>query len=174
MSIRTLATVAGVIALMGSLPGIVQAQSPTSPAESTPQATPKHRIVGSYYWQQGNPQETKPEPKQEAKTATAATLAGKWNVNLETGNGSMQSALDIKADPKDAKKVTGTIVSQVGEAPFEGEVVNGTLTFWFKMSANGTEISVTFTGTQQKDASLAGTLNFGQGDIPWTATKEKK
>ncbi len=30
-------------------------------------------------------------------------------------------------------------------------------------------MSVTFVGTLQKDGSLAGTLEFGQGEIPWTA-----
>ena len=220
MSIRTFATVAGTIALIGSLPIAAQAQIQTTPTtkhrmvgsyywqqatppetkpEPAPVPTAKHRVVGSYYWQlfttpetqpaltpkhrlvdahafvpQSKPQETKPEPKPEAKPATAATLAGKWSVNIETGNGPMQSGIDIKADPKDAKKVTGTVNSQMGEAAFEGELVDGKLTFWFKMNANGSDISVTFTGTLQKDGSLAGTLNYGQGEVPWTATKEKK
>ena len=137
--------------------------------------TPKHRISGSYFWQQGTPpQETKPASKPEAKPATAATLAGKWDVSVETANGAMPASLDIKADPKDAKKITGTIASQAGEAAFEGEVVDGKLSLWFKMNANGTDISVTLAGAPQKDGSMSGTLNFGQGEIPWTATREKK
>ncbi len=85
--------------------------------------------------------EAKPTPKPDAKPATAATLAGKWNVSIETPNGAMESALELKADPKDAKKVTGTITSPMGEAALEGEVVDGKLTFWFTMNANGTELS---------------------------------
>jgi hypothetical protein len=151
-----------------------------APAAAQQGITPKHRITGSYYWQQTPPPppETKPAPKPEAKTdakpATAATLAGRWDVYVQASSGSLQSSLDIKADPKDAKKITGIVASQVGEAPFEGEVVDGKMSLWFKMNANGTEISVSFAGSLQKDGSLAGTLTYGQGEIPWTATREKK
>jgi len=121
--------------------------------------------------------QAKPEPKPEAKAdpkATAANLVGKWNVNIDNPSGAMAATFEIKNDPKDAKKVTGVISSQVGEANFEGQVVDGTLTFNFTMNANGTDLPVSFTGTLQKDGSLAGTLQYGQGPVNWTATKEKK
>lgn len=119
--------------------------------------------------------QTKPEPKPDAAPkATAANLVGKWDVNIDNPNGAMQATFEIKADPKDAKKVTGTITSQVGEANFEGQVVDGTLTFNFTMNANGTDLPVSFTGTLQKDGSLAGTLQYGQGPVNWTATRQKK
>jgi glucose/arabinose dehydrogenase len=126
--------------------------------------------------QQGPPQgqtQSKPDPKPEAKpeaTPDIATVAGKWNVNIETPNGAIQSALELKVD---GKKVAGAISSQMGEAVLEGEIAEGKLTFWFTMDANGTSISVTFAGTMQKDGSLAGTLEYGQGDVPWTATRVK-
>jgi hypothetical protein len=120
------------------------------------------------------PQESKPEPKpEEAKPVTPATLAGKWTVTIESPQGTMESVLDMKADPKDAKKVAGTFTSQFGEAPLEGEVAEGKLTFWIAVNAGGGDMSVTFTATLQKDGGLAGTLNFGQGDIPWTAVRVK-
>jgi hypothetical protein len=157
-------------------------QQPTPPqTKPDPKSlTPKHRLTGSYYWQQTPPPQTKPDPKPEPKPAakpnakvTAATLAGKWSVNVETSNGPMESALELKADPKDAKKLAGTIVSQMGEAPIEGEFAEGKLTLWLTMNANGSEMSVTFTGEVQKDGSLSGTLDFGQGAIPWTAVRVK-
>jgi len=116
------------------------------------------------------------EAKAEAKLAplTAATLAGKWTLSLETGSGSSESTLDIKADPKDAKKVTGTITSQLGEAQFQsGEVVDGKLTLSFVYAGGGNELTIAIVGTQQKDGTLAGTLSFGQGEIPWTALRSK-
>jgi len=142
-------------------------------AQTQGNLTPKHRIGGSYFFQQVPPPPPAPKPE-AAKPATAATLAGKWEVSVETANGAMPASLDIRADPKDAKKITGTISSQAGEAAFEGEVMDGKMSVWFKMNANGTEISVTLAGAPQKDGSMAGTLNFGQGEIPWTAIREKK
>jgi len=108
---------------------------------------------------QSKPPETKPEAKTEAK-ATAATLAGRWNVNIQTGTAEMQSVLDLKVDPKDAKKVGGSITSPQGEAVLEGTVVEGKLTFSISINSNGTDLNVTFVGTQQKDGTLAGTLSF--------------
>ena len=175
MRIRTAAGFLVAFACVGASTVAPQAQ-----AQTQGNLTTKHRITGSYFWQQGTPppSETKPAPKPDAKPdakpATAATLAGRWEVSVETQNGPMPASLDVKADPKDAKKITGTIASQAGEAVFEGEVADGRLSIWFKMSANGTEISVTLAGAPQKDGSMAGTLNFGQGEIPWTATREKK
>jgi hypothetical protein len=144
--------------------------------------TAKHRLSGSWEFQQGNPPQTKPDPKTESKpdakadpkAGTAAGLAGMWDVNIENPNGAMQATFDLKADAKDAKKITGTISSPVGEAPLEGTVVDGKLTFSFTMNANGTDLPVAFAGTLQKDGSLAGTLEYGQGPVPWTAMKQKK
>jgi hypothetical protein len=131
---------------------------------------------------QATPPQTKPDPKAEAKPeakadpkgGTAAALAGKWDVNIENPNGAMQAMFELKTDAKDAKKVMGTISSQVGEAALEGTVVDGKLTFNFTMNANGTDLPVAFAGTLQKDGSLAGTLEYGQGPVPWTAMKQKK
>jgi hypothetical protein len=123
-----------------------------------------------------NPPVPKPaETRSDAKPATlsAATLAGKWTANIDAQSGPVEAALDIKADPKDEKKFTGTISSQIGEAALQGNVADGKLTFTFTMNANGTDLNVSFTGAQQKDGSLAGTLNFGQGDVNWTAVKAK-
>lgn len=114
-----------------------------------------------------------PRPDAKPATLTVATLAGKWTATVEASSGAIESTLDIKADPKDDKKFTGTISSQIGEATLQGSVVDGRLTFSFTMNANGSDLNVSFAGTQQKDGSLAGTLNFGQGDVNWTAIRAK-
>ena len=113
---------------------------------------------------QSKPDPSKPESKSDA------SLTGKWNVNVQSPNGAVESGLDLKVD---GKKVTGTISSQMGEAKLEGELVEGKLTFWFSMDANGQTLNITFKGTQQKDGTLAGTLDFGQGEMTWTAARAK-
>jgi hypothetical protein len=123
--------------------------------------------------------QTPPKPAAETKTdaklptLTAAGLAGKWAVTVNSQGSQIESALDIKTDAKDPKKFTGTITSQMGEAQLQGEVVDGKLTFSFAMAGGSGDLNVTFTGTQQKDSSLTGTLNFGQGEITWSAVKAK-
>jgi len=147
MKIRTLALFLAVLALAIAAP--VFAQDPPKPAP-------------------------KPEPKVEMKVPTASSLADNWAVSIDANGQTMEASLVLKADAKDLKKVTGTITSPQGEAPFEGEVVDGKLTFWFKMNGGSGELSITFVGAVQKDGSLAGTLSFGQGDMNWTATRVKK
>lgn len=119
---------------------------------------------------QGQAQPPKPEAKPEPKAEAAPSFAGKWTVNVETPNGAMQSALELKID---GKKVAGTMASPMGEAAVEGEIAEGKLTFWITIDAGGNNMSVTFVGTMQKDGSLAGTFDFGQGEMPWTAVRVK-
>jgi hypothetical protein len=156
MMIRAFVSIAAA-AMLALAPAAARAQTQTPPPPKPPETKP----------------ESKPDAKAEAKPATPASLAGKWTVSVETGQGPLESALELKADAKEPKKVTGTIISQMGEAAVEGEVVDGKLTFWITINGGGGELSVTFVGTQQKDGSLAGTFNFGQGEMPWTAVRVK-
>jgi len=115
---------------------------------------------------QSQPTQAKPEP-----AAETPSLAGKWNVIVQSPNGNIESTLDLKVD---GKKVAGLIATpQFGESKIEGELVDGKLKFWFTMDANGQQLNVTFVGAAQKDGSLSGTLEFGQGEVPWTATRAK-
>ena len=117
--------------------------------------------------QQSTPpaQSPKPEPKPDPKN-----IAGKWDVTVESDQGAMQVALDMKLD---GKKVTGTITSPQGTSPVEGEYADGKLNFSLSFdSPNGT-VQVSFAGTMKDDGSLAGTLDFGQGQIPWHAVRSK-
>ena len=118
------------------------------------------------------PAESKPDPK--SAPLTTAALVGKWTATIDAQTGPVESSLELKADPKDDKKFTGTIsTAQLGEATLQGNIAEGKFTFAFTMNANGSDLNVTFTGTQLKDGSLAGTLNYGQGDVNWRAVKAK-
>jgi hypothetical protein len=121
----------------------------------------------------------KPEPKTEAKpepakAPTAASLADNWTVSVDANGQTIEAALVLKADAKDPKKITGTITGPQGEAAIQGEVVAGKLNFSFTMNSNGTEVSITVAGTQQKDGSLAGTMAFAENSMNWTAMRVKK
>jgi hypothetical protein len=114
-------------------------------------------------------------PKPEAKPdPTAATsVAGKWNMSIDGPQGAMAAYLTLKIDEKDAKKVAGSIASDMGEQVIEGEWAEGKLTFWLSMSGGSGDFSITFQGAMKEDGSLAGTFDFGQGAMNWKATRAK-
>ena len=119
--------------------------------------------------QQPPPSQTKPDPKTDTKPAP--TLPGKWAMVVDTTQGTRQATLTIALD---GKKVTGTLASDQGEMPITGEFADNKLTFTGSMSGNGTEIVLGFTGGFKDDGSLAGTLDFGQGAMNWTAQRIKE
>jgi len=116
----------------------------------------------------------KPDPKTETKAPTAASLADSWTLSIDANGQTIEAALVLKADPKDAKKLTGTITGPQGEAVIQGSVVDGKLSFSFTMNSNGTELPITGNATQQKDGSLAGTLTVAENSMNWTAMRVKK
>lgn len=110
----------------------------------------------------------KQDPKAEAKAP--ATVAGKWILALETQNGTMNPTLDLKVD---GKKVTGTLSSPQGDVAVTGEFAESKLTLNMSFQGNGGEMQLTFAGTLKADGTLAGTMSFPQGELPWTATRPK-
>lgn len=117
---------------------------------------------------QAPPSTTKPDPKSETKPAPS--IAGKWDVSAETAQGTMASTLNLKVD---GKKVTGTMASQMGESPLEGEFADGALKFSITIQTNNGGATVSFVGTLKENGTLAGTLDYGQGAMAWTATRPK-
>jgi len=111
--------------------------------------------------------QAKPEPpKAEAKAAPG--IVGKWTLSIDPGSGPMQLPVEFKVD---GKKVSGTIVGPQGEAVnLTGEFAEGKLTFAIS-TPDG--MNVSFKGALKDDGTLAGMLDFGQGEFPWTATRVK-
>jgi len=125
-------------------------------------------VAGAQAQGPGKPPEQKPAPAGEKPAAVS--IAGKWTVSIDFQGQQRTSNLELKVE---GTKVTGTINSEMGEAQLAGEYADGKLKFGFQMDANGTPLQVGFVGTVQKDGTLAGTLDFGQGEIPWTAVRAK-
>lgn len=121
----------------------------------------------------GQQQQQAEPPATEEKPAEAPSIAGKWNVTTTTDQGTMYSTLEIKVDEEDAKKITGTLASEMGTAPIAGEWAEGKLGFSLSMDTANGPFQLWFAGTMKEDGSLAGTIDFGQGTIPWSAVKAK-
>jgi hypothetical protein len=108
------------------------------------------------------------QPAAPKAGAAAPGIAGKWNLVTTTQQGTIESLLDMKVD---GAKVSGSLSSQMGTAPVTGEYTDGKLSFTITMQGNGQAIEVWFGGALQQDGTMAGTLDFGQGEVPWTARR---
>ena len=119
-----------------------------------------------------HPVQQTPPPAQEkpADPKAPATIAGKWDMSAETSQGATPVTLVIKLD---GKKVTGTMSGPQGEIPHEGEYVDGKLTTSITFQGSSGAINITFTGSMKPDGTMAGTFDFGQGEMKWTATRSK-
>jgi hypothetical protein len=115
-------------------------------------------------------QSTPPAQEKKPEAKPAPTPAGKWDVTAQTQQGSLPSTLDLKLD---GKKVTGTMASQMGETPVQGEFADGKLKFSISVQSNSGSVEVVFSASFKEDGSLAGTFDYGQGPMNWTATRAK-
>lgn len=114
--------------------------------------------------QQGAP------PAAPGAAKPAAGIDGNWNMSIATQQG-MQATVAFKTD---AKKVTGTITGDQGPTALSGEYADGKLTFSISYNTNNGPVPISFSGALKDDGTLAGTMNYGQGDIAWTATRQKE
>ncbi len=91
-------------------------------------------------------------------------------MSAETPNGTTAVTLVIKLD---GKKVTGTMTGPQGDIPHEGEFADGKLTTAISFQGSSGQMNITFTGAMKEDGTMAGTFDFGQGEMKWTATRSK-
>jgi hypothetical protein len=104
-----------------------------------------------------------------ALSGFAADVAGAWTVNIDSPNGPIEATLTLK---QDGDKLTGTLTSQMGDAPVTGTIKDNDITFTMSIDANGQNMSISYTA-KVADNKMDGSLDFaGQGTIKWTATKK--
>jgi hypothetical protein len=118
---------------------------------------------------------TPPPAQPEAKAPAAdpkvsASYVGKWSVDLQSPQGAMQVALDIKIDK--ANKVTGTIDSPNGATAIAGEFKDAKLGFGINFDAGGEMLEIWFESTL-KDDKLAGSMWVGDQSFPFSAVRAK-
>ncbi len=127
---------------------------------------------------QAPPAAAKPAPQTAAPQTAAPTAkapaspAGKWNMNLESPQGAMAIALDVKVDA--ANKVTGTLEGPQGPSAIAGEVKDGVLGFTISIDGGGTAMEIYFEGKIGADDKMTGTVSLGDmGNFPFTAVRVK-
>ena len=105
-----------------------------------------------------------------AASSSETTLDGKWAVDIQTGQGSIDASFDLKTE---GKKVTGTLSSPYGDARLEGEFDAGKLTFGVVVETPEGAMDVGFAGEMQDDGTMRGMLTGPLGDASWTAARVK-
>ena len=99
-----------------------------------------------------------------------ASVVGKWTMDIDTPHGKMSLAVDLKADPKDAKKIVGTLASdQLGTMTLTGEVADGRLRF----DVSGGPAEMAFVGKLKDADTMNGILSAHNGDMAAVLTRVK-
>jgi hypothetical protein len=96
-------------------------------------------------------------------------VTGSWAFAVETPMGTGNPTFTFK---QDGENLTGHYTGALGEADVTGTIKGNAITFSFKISAQGMEGVVTYSGTVEKD-SIKGKAKFGDmGDGTFTAKRQ--
>ena len=103
-----------------------------------------------------------------AAFAGDANVTGEWDMTVETQAGPGNPHFSLK---QDGGTLSGTYKGALGEAPVTGTVKGNEITISFKASAQGADLSVTYTGTVEGD-TMKGKVSLGEfGDGTFTGKK---
>jgi hypothetical protein len=112
----------------------------------------------------------------EAAAAPAAPagdktdITGAWAFQVETPAGSGTPTFTFK---QDGEKLTGQYKGAFGEAPVTGSVKGNKVDFVIKVSVQGQDATIKYTGTVEKDGTMKGTAELGDiGSATWTAKRQ--
>jgi hypothetical protein len=101
--------------------------------------------------------------------AYAASVAGTWTLSIESPQGTRESTL---VAAQNGEAITGTMKTQRGEMPVTGTLKGNAIAFGYKVSMQGNEMDIQYTGTVEGDA-MSGTVSFGgMGEGKFTGKKQ--
>lgn len=121
----------------------------------------------------GQTQLTWTATRQKAKTeAKAIDIAGKWSMAIEMSTGTGTPTLTLK---QEGEKISGTYAGRYGAFPISGTLKGSAIEFAFTMTAEGTDVDMSFEGEVAADGqSIKGGAVLGPlGDASWTAKRAK-
>ena len=105
-----------------------------------------------------------------AAASDKTDISGAWSFQVESSAGSGSPTFTFK---QDGEKLTGQYKGLFGEAPLTGTVKDNKVDFVIKVEAQGQQMTITYTGTVEKDGSMKGTAELGEfGSAKWTAKRQ--
>ena len=114
---------------------------------------------------------TRADEKPAAPVAAAISVAGTWNLQVETGQG---TGTPVFTFTQDGDKLTGSYKGAFGEAPVTGTLKGSEIKFSIKVNSQGEDLVVTYSGTVSGD-TMKGTAKFGGlGEGAFTGKKQAK
>jgi len=97
-------------------------------------------------------------------------VTGAWQFQVETPNGTGSPTFNFK---QEAEKLTGQYKGAFGEAPLTGTVKDNKIEFTLKVEVQGQALTLTYTGTIEKDGTMKGTVSLGEaGSGTWTGKRQ--
>lgn len=101
--------------------------------------------------------------------ARAQSIAGEWDLVLQSPLGGMTLALTLK---QDGEKLTGELAGPMGAMPVSGTCANDKMAVAAKLALQGISLELALNGTLAGDA-ITGTAKAGNfGEFPFTAKRE--
>ncbi|WP_129648151.1 hypothetical protein [Peristeroidobacter agariperforans] len=92
-----------------------------------------------------------------AASAADVNVAGRWEITVDTQMGSGTPHFDLK---QNGAAITGTYQGQFGEAPVSGVLKGKELRLSFKVSGQGMDYEIVYTGTVEGN-SIQGKVSMG-------------
>jgi len=97
-------------------------------------------------------------------------VSGNWALTVETSGGTGTPSVELK---QDGETLTGNYSSQVfGEQKVTGTIKGNAITFGFKASFQGNDVTVTYTGTVEGATMKGKVILSGLGEGTFTGKKQ--
>lgn len=94
-------------------------------------------------------------------------VAGKWELNIDSPQGSTTAVLTLAVD---GDAVKGSLASAAGETPIAGKVNGGQVTFSFDFNGPNGAMTITSKATVTGD-DVKGEMDYGVGTVPFTGKR---
>ena len=104
-----------------------------------------------------------------ATTPSSTNVTGAWAMQVETPNGPGSPTFTFK---QEGEKLSGQYKGVFGEAPVNGTVKDNKIEFSIKVEAQGQAMTVTYSGTIEKDGTMKGTVSLGEASGTWTGKRQ--
>jgi hypothetical protein len=108
-------------------------------------------------------------PANATPASDKTDVSGAWAFKVESSAGSGAPTFTFK---QDGEKLSGQYKGAFGEAPLTGTVKDNKIAFTLKIEAQGQQLTLTYTGTVEKDGSMKGTVDAGEFTGTWTGKRQ--
>ena len=110
-----------------------------------------------------------PAVAQDAAKPRAVDITGSWEMTVESPQGTMVITANFK---QDGEVLTGTHVSEMGEAPLKGTVKGADVEYTLTLDMGGQQMSIVHKATVDGDTMKGSADIEGMGAIAFTAKRK--